>query len=126
MKRNAGVRGPIAIMRSGALTSGLCGLVAMVGSAAAQTALEDTVRARFPEAEYRPIGVDLGLNDSFLLFPKAVVAVTRTDNLFRDGTDRIADEIVTFAPSVDLKSDWDNHALDLSFRGEIARVSTPE
>jgi hypothetical protein len=90
-------------------------------AAIAQTALEDTIRSRFPAAEYKPIGVDLGFNEAYLLFPRVEVTVGHTDNLFRDEIDRVADEIVTFAPSLDLKSDWDNHALDLSLRSAIAR-----
>jgi hypothetical protein len=95
--------------------------------ARAQTALDDQVRASYPPPEYKPIGVDLGMGDSLLLFPKAEVRVTHTDNLFREGSGRIADQIVTFAPSLDLRSDWDNHAFEAGVRVVYARhVENPD
>lgn len=89
--------------------------------AMAQTALDDQVRAGYPPPEYKPIGVDIGMGDSLLLFPKAEVRATHTDNLFREGADRVADQIVTFAPSLDLRSDWDNHAFEAGVRIVHAR-----
>ncbi|MEX2648733.1 MAG: outer membrane beta-barrel protein [Alphaproteobacteria bacterium] len=93
----------------------------------AQTAAEDTVRSRYPPPEYKPLGVDIGYGETLLLFPKAQISVSHTDNLFRDGADRVADQIVTFAPSLDLKSDWDNHVLEAGVRAEIGNhIDNPD
>ena len=98
-----------------------------VTPARAQTALDDQVRASYPPPEYKPIGVDIGVGDSLLVFPKAEIRVTHTDNLFREGADRVADQIVTFAPSLDIKSDWDNHAAEAGVRIVHARhVENPD
>lgn len=102
-------------------------LLAFAPQAQAQTADEDQVRRHYPPPEYKALGVDIGQGDSLLLFPKTEVRVSHTDNLFREGSNRVADQIVTFAPSLDLRSDWDNHLFEAGVKAEHARhVDNPD
>ncbi len=104
------------------------GLAAIAGAvllawscpAPAQTALEDSIRKR-PRPEFDPIGIVVGPADSFLLFPKFELGTEFTDNLFSVEDGESADFATIFKPSVGIKSDWDNHALEVSGKAEHTR-----
>lgn len=110
----------------------LCG---WVGSAGAQTAKEDSVGAR-AQSDFAPLGLELhrlwpgrggepppaeGLLSSLALFPKFETEVNRDDNIFRTESGAVADEILVLRPSLALRSDWDNHAVNLTAEVEFGR-----
>jgi len=84
-----------------------------VMTARAQTALEDSV-ARRPRPDFEPIGIVAGPAGSFLLFPALELQTRYTDNLFSTDSGTISDEIFVIKPEIKLRSDWDNHALNLA------------
>lgn len=108
-------------------------------AALAQTAAEDSVRARQGGPEFRPIGMELdqlmsvvGLLDrqavrdkntpysSFGVFPKMEVTTGYETNLFRDDS-RQHDKIVVLAPQLAVRSDWSRHSLALTLGSSIGR-----
>lgn len=90
------------------------------GVATAQTALEDSVAKR-PRPEWDPIGIPLGPEGGFLLFPKLEIAGVYIDNLFKAETGETSDEIGLFTPSLNIRSDWDLHALSFSAASTYAK-----
>lgn len=86
----------------------------------AQTALEDSIANRV-RPHTSPIGMVVGPNDSFLLFPKFVLENEFTDNLFSSDKNKSADVVVIFQPSFEIKSDWVNHSLEFSAKAEQSK-----
>jgi hypothetical protein len=127
----------------GATTAALCvaGILA-ADAVLAQTAKDESVLGR-PRPEYDPLGLELdeilyrvGLLDrktveekrsplaSFVVHPVTEVEVRAESNVFR--TSRSvdtpkSDEIAYLRPALSISSDWNNHAVNLSVSGEIAR-----
>lgn len=86
----------------------------------AQTALQDSIANRTrPFSD--PIGMVVGPEDSFLLFPKFVLETELTDNLFAAETGKKADLVFLFKPSLEVSSDWVNHSLIVSAKAEQAK-----
>ncbi len=67
---------------------------------------------------YEPIGIRLG---SFNLLPAIELGVMHNDNLYTSKTGKVSDQIYTVVPRVDLRSDWNNHALNFKALGEVGR-----
>jgi len=105
----------------------------------AQTAADETVRARQGGPEFQPIGMELdrlmsvvGLVDkqevrdrstaysSFVVFPKMEVTTGYETNLFRNDS-RKHDRIVVMAPQVAVRSDWSRHSLSLGLGSSVGR-----
>ena len=103
--------------------------------ALSQTTKQSSVTAR-ARPDYDPIGLQLGtllstalgcpeegyeaLN-SFLVFPKFAVEGEFTDNVFNTETDKVSDKIISFKPSLNITSDWVNHALAVSGEATVGR-----
>ncbi len=103
--------------------------------ALSQTAKQGAVGAR-ARPDYDPIGLQLGtllstvlgspeeryeaLN-SFLVFPKFAVEGEFTDNVFNTETKTVSDKIISFKPSLNITSDWVNHALTVSGEATVGR-----
>jgi hypothetical protein len=103
--------------------------------ALSQTAKQSSVTAQ-ARPDYDPIGLQLGtllsiafggpeegyeaLN-SFLVFPKFAVESEYTDNVFNAETDKVSDKIISFKPSLNITSDWVNHALAVSGEATVGR-----
>ena len=102
------------------LVIGMALVVSWTCPALAQTALEDSIRKR-PRPEFDPIGIVVGPADSFLLLPKFELGTEFTDNLFSVEDGESADFATIFKPSFVVKSDWDNHALEVSGKAEHTR-----
>ena len=103
--------------------------------ALSQTAKQSAVATR-ARPDYDPIGLQLGtllsivlggpeeryetLN-SFLVFPKFAVEGEYTDNVFNTETETVSDKIISFKPSLNITSDWVNHALAVSGEATVGR-----
>lgn len=68
---------------------------------------DDTVLTR-DRGEYEPLGVRAG---SFLVFPALEILETFNTNVYSTEDNERADLINSFQPSIDVNSDWSNHAL---------------
>lgn len=66
--------------------------------------------------EYNAKGIKLG---SFDLFPKIVVKETYNDNIYLEKTGESNDWITDIAPSLNLKSNWNRHALNFKAGANI-------
>src|SRR5258708_4154847 len=107
-------------MKLGYVGAGLlCALFA--GAALAQDEVQrgDTVTTR-PRPDYDPLGIRLG---SFLLFPQLGVQETYDSNVFATTNRAKSDFITSFDPSLDLRSNWNNHALNLHADSHSARFA---
>jgi hypothetical protein len=74
-------------------------------------------RAR-PELD--PSGVPIG---AFRLFPQLAITYERNSNIFADGLTELSDVIYVVSPEFELRSDWNNHAVDLGASADISRFS---
>lgn len=77
-----------------------------------------------PRPELDPLGIRLG---SFFFYPRGELDEMYNDNIFATGSGRVDDWITVLAPTMELKSNWSNHALDLKAGanvGTYARRST--
>jgi len=102
----------------------------MVGPAAAQSIPgplppEATVPERQsvlqrPRPDYDPLGARVG---SFLIFPSVNLTETYDSNVFVTQTDPKSDFLTTLLPTVQVRSDWNNHALNFLTAGEIKRYA---
>ena len=119
-KIGVGRRGPIGSRRLNRLAIAMALAVSWACPAAAQTALDDSIRKR-PRPEYDPIGIVVGPADSFLLFPKFELGTEFTDNLFSAENGEAADFATIFKPSFEIRSDWVNHGLQISGKVEHTR-----
>lgn len=91
--------------------------------AAAQTNELDIERQSVlqrPRPDYDPLGAPVG---SFLLYPSVDVSETYNSNVFVTPTDVKADLLTTVAPSVQLRSNWNNDALNFVSSGQIKRYA---
>jgi hypothetical protein len=96
-------------MRLGIIGAGV--LFALFATAAwAQDEVQrgDTVTTR-ARPDYDPLGIRLG---SFLLFPQLGVQESYDSNIFATNTREKGDFITSIDPSLDLRSNWNNHALN--------------
>lgn len=136
-QRGRPVRGKRAVALSRKICVGLLGVfgVFSLSPAFAQTAKEDSVAKR-ARPDYDPLGIEsrdlldrLGIatnpvTGSFLIFPKVDMGTAYDDNIFRIEEDERSDTIFLFRPSVRVKSDWDNHALNFNAGGDIGRYNS--
>ncbi len=113
------------------LHAGLTAIAVVIGlsSAAAQTPAErrelppdevapgQTVLER-PRPEYDPLGVGVG---GFLLFPTLSIRQEFNSNVFATQSGTISDLITVFEPSLALRSNWNNHALEFFASAAIGR-----
>lgn len=79
--------------------------LAMLGSAAAQE-LDVTKR---PRPEFDPQGLRAG---SFLIYPKTELHETYNSNIYAVQTNETDDFITRINPTIEARSDWNNHALN--------------
>lgn len=77
----------------------------------------DTVTSR-PRPEYDPLGVRLG---GFFLYPKAELSEAYRDNIYYSDGNEESDFITVLSPSLLLKSNWNNHALNFFAGADIGR-----
>jgi len=70
--------------------------------------------------DYKAVGMRAG---SFKLLPSLDVEVEHNDNVFATETGEESDLISRVRPEIALKSDWNNHALNLNAKGEIVRYN---
>jgi hypothetical protein len=79
----------------------------------------DTVAGR-ARPDYDPLGQRLG---GFLLFPDLQVQEAYNSNIFYTPTNRTRDYVTTINPNLDLRSNWDQHALNLHADANIVRYA---
>lgn len=65
--------------------------------------------AERPHPDYDPLGERIG---SFILYPNLTVGEAFNSNILGTKTNPLSDFITAIQPSVDLKSDWNNNALN--------------
>lgn len=68
--------------------------------------------------ELEPLGMRLG---GFLLYPALAVSESYNDNIFATDGGETDDFITSIVPTVSLKSNWNNHALNLGAGANIGR-----
>ncbi len=100
--------------------------------AIAQTAKDSSVRER-ARPEFDPIGILLGVPtfsgeaagplSSFILYPQVELDLIYSNNIFKTEFNKKSDFIAVLKPSLDLKSDWDNHALNFGIGAAIGRYN---
>lgn len=105
--------------------------------ASGQTAVEDSVVNR-PRPEYDPQGFSpgmalnmghepvrgrgvAGMLDTFVAFPSVGVELLHTDNVFETQGARVGDSALEFTPALELRSDWESHAMTIGFRADATR-----
>lgn len=76
-----------------------------------------TERAR---PDYDPIGVRLG---GFFLLPALSVQESYNSNIFATNTNEESDFITSIEPKLDLRSNWNNHALNLHADTRVVRFA---
>ena len=64
--------------------------------------------------QYEPVGIAVG---SFRLFPGTEIKAMYDDNIYASKVDTKADYITSLIPSIDMRSDWNNHMLNFSAIG---------
>ena len=74
-----------------------------------------TGRAR---PDFDPLGIRAG---GFLIFPSVAVDGAYNDNIFATEDDEESDVIFTFAPRIDVRSNFPRHSLNLSLQSDIGR-----
>lgn len=91
-----------------------------IGPAGAQEpARGETVTDR-ARPELDPLGIRTG---GFLFYPQIGIAGRYDDNIFATDTLEDDDFITVVSPSLELRSNWNNHELNLFATGEIGRYS---
>jgi hypothetical protein len=91
--------------------SALMFVIGSIGAAGPVRAdITDDAVAR-PRPEYEAQGLPLG---AFRLFPSLTFATSFDDNIYRTETDTLSDIFFTFSPRAVLRSQWSQHALNLS------------
>lgn len=68
--------------------------------------------------DYTPQGVPLG---GFTLLPRLEVVERYTDNLYYEQWNRKDDLVTTASPSLNLRSNWNNHEVEASVGSEVKR-----
>lgn len=97
---------------------GFAAAFAGVQAASAQGTLQAPVPQgvmQQPRPDYDALGVPLG---AFLVFPALDVAASYDDNVLRQQTTRVGDEITEFTPSIVINSQWGVHMLNLHASAE--------
>lgn len=84
-----------------------------------QIARGDTVLSR-PRPDYDPVGIRLG---GFFLYPDAALTETWNSNIYATSSNDKNDFITSLTPRLALKSNWNNHALNLSADSTIVRYA---
>ncbi|MGE0152926.1 MAG: outer membrane beta-barrel protein [Reyranellaceae bacterium] len=77
----------------------------------------ETVMGR-PRPDYDPLGVRLG---GFLLYPAFAVRQLFTSNVYATDSGTVSDFITVAEPSLDLRSNWNNHSLSFHADAAIGR-----
>ena len=77
----------------------------------------ETVLER-PRPEYDPLGIRAG---GFLLYPAFAVRQEFNSNVFATDRGEISDFITVIQPSIDLRSNWNNHSLAFFANASIGR-----
>jgi len=73
-----------------------------------------------PRPDYDPPGLRLG---SFILYPDLDVTGSFNSNILGQASHPLSDYIVAIQPAVDLKSDWNNNALNFHADGTINKYT---
>jgi hypothetical protein len=71
-----------------------------------------------PRPDYDALGLPFG---SFIFYPSVGLTETYNSNVFVTPSDVKSDFFTTLLPTLQLKSDWNNHALNFAAAGEINR-----
>jgi hypothetical protein len=79
----------------------------------------ETVMSR-ARPDYDPIGLRLG---GFLLYPELAVQESYSSNIFATSTNERSDFITAIEPSLNLKSNWNNHALNFKADAQILKYA---
>jgi len=79
----------------------------------------ETVMSR-ARPDYDPIGLRLG---GFLLYPELAVQESYDRNIFATPTNERSDFITAIEPSLNLKSNWNNHALNFKADAQILKYA---
>lgn len=79
----------------------------------------ETVTSR-PRPELDALGIRMG---SFLVFPEFDLDELYNDNIFSVESDKDDDFITVIRPGLDIRSDWNNHALNFSGQADIGRYA---
>lgn len=79
----------------------------------------DTVMGR-ARPDYDPVGVRLG---GFMLLPDLAVQESYNSNIFATRTNEQSDFITSIEPTLDLRSNWNNHALNLHADSRVVRYA---
>lgn len=74
-----------------------------------------------PRPDYDPVGVRLG---GFMLLPDLGVQESYNSNIFATNANEKSDFITTIEPKLDLRSNWNNHALNLHADSSINRYAS--
>ncbi|MFZ5790034.1 MAG: outer membrane beta-barrel protein [Pseudomonadota bacterium] len=69
---------------------------------------DQTVRER-PRPEVEPLGIHVG---SFFTYPSVTITEFYNDNVFATSSNKKGDFITEISPDLQVKSDWNNHALN--------------
>lgn len=104
---------------AGAAAIALAGLVAS-DMAAAQTAVSESVTGR-GRPEFAAIGIEHDSLGTLRIFPKLVIDNSYETNIFRQETDERSDLFVRIEPTLDIRTDWDNHGLRFLVSGDATR-----
>jgi len=83
--------------------------------------VEDRAKERGSSEDYKPRGATVG---TFKLYPTLSVTEEYQTNIYAANSNIKDDWITIYTPSVKLNSDWNNHAINLSGKGEIVRYSS--
>lgn len=83
----------------------------------AQDVEEDSVLTR-TRPEFDPLGIRAG---SFLVFPQIRASTRYDDNIFARESNEEDDIIVGVEPSVNVRSQWSRHQLNLQIGGDVGR-----
>src|SRR5688500_12256571 len=71
-----------------------------------------------PRPELDPLGVNLG---GFFLYPRIELDEMFNDNIFATDSGKQTDFITVISPAAELKSNWNNHALNATAGASIGR-----
>lgn len=103
-----------------AIVASLTAFVATIGGAKAQEPERgETVTSR-SRGELDPLGVRMG---SFMFFPQLSLSGVYDDNIYRADTGEESDIITVISPSMQLRSNWNNHALNFFATGDFGFYS---
>ena len=112
-----------AVVAVGALTD-ICAFAQAPGSPGQPGTRQSRPDPRSPSAQaaenYDPTGVPLG---SFRLYPELELGEVYNDNIYATSTGRTGSFIQLVKPSVDLRSDWNNHSLNFFAKGGLGFYS---